>query len=103
MYETGLVLFAASSVVLIAVLILHYFRGYKVPKFDIVLVVLSTVVVVSGAVSLYDVSHYLAYASVLGSLILVESSFYDFPPLISNAAMVLSLAGAVGIMLLVIV
>ena len=103
MYDAGLIMFGVSSAVLIAVLVLHYFRGYNIPKFDIVLVVLSTVVIVSGAVILYQLDHYIAYASVLGSLILVLSSFYDFPKMITNIAMVLSLAGAIGIMLLIMV
>ena len=103
MYDTGLILFGVSSVVLIAVLILHYVKKQEIPRFDLILVVLSTVVIVSGAVSIYELDHYVAYASVLGSLILVLSSFYDFPKMITNIAMVLSLAGAIGIMLLIMV
>jgi len=103
MPDASIILFGVSSVILIVVLALHYFRDYDIPKFDVVLVVLSTIVIVSGAVSLYQLDHYIAYASVLGSLLLVLSSFYDFPKLVTNMAMVLSLAGAIGIMLLIMV
>jgi len=103
MPELSLIMFGVSSVVLIAALILHYIKKKEIPKFDLILVVLSTVVIVSGAVSLYELDHYVAYISVFGSLILVLTSFYDFPKFITNVAMVLSLAGAVGIMLLIMV
>ena len=99
MIDTGVVLLIIAAVLLVAVMAAKS-AGYKFKHYNESVSVLVTVVIVAGAVSVFGFTQYIAFASVIGAMILVTSSFADYPKMITDGAMILTVAGAVGTLLI---